>query len=128
MKTIENNKLIAEFMGIEILNFPYPTSKKVVYKSIKSNKISYPSIRGLKYHSSWDWLMPVVEKIEKLVFPNDEFFNINIVGGCQVYIISSHINEIIDSSQGETKLECLYNVVVQFIEWYNQNKLNEKQQ
>lgn len=62
---IEGNKLIAEFMGAE--------------KSTKDNDMRYIRFSEphagtktfyfykwqLKYHKSWDWLMPVVEKIEE---------------------------------------------------------------
>ena len=50
MKTIEDNKLIAEFMGeIQIGDF-----FAIKQKSYTPDK--------LKYGTSWDWLMPVVEK------------------------------------------------------------------
>ena len=45
---MKNNKLIAEFMGDE-----HPLAEV-------THEASY------RYHTSWDWLMPVVEKIEKL--------------------------------------------------------------
>jgi hypothetical protein len=41
-----NNKLIAEFMGIDQVDID-------TYQETNSN---------LKYHTSWDWLMPVVKK------------------------------------------------------------------
>ena len=45
METTENNKLIAEFMDYPDLG--------------TEGDFSY-----LKYHKSWDWLMPVVQKIK----------------------------------------------------------------
>jgi len=45
---MNNNKLIAEFMGYEV----HP-----VYEDERHD---------LQYHTSWDWLMPVVEKIEQV--------------------------------------------------------------
>src|SRR5437870_607544 len=32
-------------------------------------------VANLKYHTSWDWLMPVVEKIESLDFQADIYWN-----------------------------------------------------
>ena len=46
MNTQENNRLIAEFMGVGKL-----------HEAQSSNQWN-------QYHTSWDWLMPVVEKIE----------------------------------------------------------------
>ena len=51
---IEGNKLIAEFMGKEIRDHLYNDAVK------------------WKYHLSWDWLMPVIEKISKIEFNRDE--------------------------------------------------------
>jgi hypothetical protein len=46
--TTENNKLIAEFMGIDQVDID-------TWLETNSN---------LHYHTSWDWLMPVIEKIQ----------------------------------------------------------------
>lgn len=55
---IEGNKLIAEFMGYE----KHPTIEDCLRDPQKSeHNFMHPS--HLKYHSSWDWLMPVIEKI-----------------------------------------------------------------
>lgn len=57
----ENNKLIAGFMGINV----------VTEDDIRANKNpTISSYEGdlkedLKYHSSWDWLMPVANEIIK---------------------------------------------------------------
>ena len=56
-----NNKLIAEFMGINV----------VTEDDIRANKTpTISSYEGyleedLEYHSSWDWLMPVANEIIK---------------------------------------------------------------
>ena len=54
MNTIENNKMIAEFMGLEMLND----------LQIKTPKDGGIFLSELKYHTSWDWLMPVIKKIK----------------------------------------------------------------
>ena len=49
---MENNKLIAEFMGINIGEYTtYPEESPTQY-----------AVKDLQYQASWDWLMPVIEK------------------------------------------------------------------
>ena len=50
---MEDNKLIAEFMGY-------------VYED------DTPSVELPPYHMSWDWLMPVLSKILDITFSDDE--------------------------------------------------------
>ena len=52
--TMEDNKLIAEFMGVGKL-----------YEAQSSNQWN-------QYHTSWDWLMPVLSKILDITFSDDE--------------------------------------------------------
>jgi hypothetical protein len=56
--TTENNKLIAEFMGYEILYRPYYNG------FIEISDTELCDVDDLEYHTSWDWLMPVIEKIQ----------------------------------------------------------------
>ena len=46
---MEENQIIAEFMDEEI--------------TLNGATHDLDEFDGLKYHSSWDWLMPVVEKV-----------------------------------------------------------------
>lgn len=109
MKTTEeNNRLIAEFMG---------------FKMINSLQISTPNGGGiflseLKYHTSWDWLMSVVEKIENLGF----IFKMQ--GNATTFLKKGTFNTRIwnDDFIGDTKIKAIYNAVVEFIEWYNEQK------
>ena len=50
----ENNKLIAEFMGVDQVDID-------TWLETNSN---------LQYHNSWDWLMPVLKKINLEISPN----------------------------------------------------------
>jgi hypothetical protein len=64
---MKDNKLIAEFMGLELEEtleglFVYA---RIEQSPIKLNdiKTEFYEVHELQYHSSWDWLMPVVQKI-----------------------------------------------------------------
>jgi hypothetical protein len=125
MNTTENNKLIAEFMGglfnkhsnkYGIGNAEYITIGKLnnVVKAI-----NHYDIIDLKYHTDWNWLMEVVEKIESL--ENTRFdFQINQYN---VRIYDHENIEFIVELNRDTKIEATYNACVEFIKWYNeQNK------
>ncbi len=100
MNTQENNKMIAEFMGAE----------KTHIQSVGDIYCPVPSKNGseyadkLQYHSSWDWLMPVVEKILNKS-DNDELIE-------RFYEIQNVI----------PNREATYNAVVEFINQYNETK------
>ena len=59
---MNDNKLIAEFMGLEIheSKHKYITTYYVTIDGVPTD------LQDLQYHASWDWLMPVVEKIEQV--------------------------------------------------------------
>tara|TARA_R110001599_G_scaffold336170_1_gene553688 strand:+ start:211 stop:627 length:417 start_codon:yes stop_codon:yes gene_type:complete len=59
----KNNKLIAEFMGMKLGEDH--TNDNMYYDDAENLHPPTP-INELKFNSSWDWLMPVVEKIESL--------------------------------------------------------------
>ena len=98
---MKENKLIAEFM-----EYPNLGTK---------GDFSY-----LKYHKSWDWLMPVVEKIENLGY---EFFIVE--DRVKVSHNTDHSIETIIDLTSRSKLNATYNAVVEFINQYNKNKRDE---
>lgn len=66
------NKLIAEFMGA-IGTPKYNPTEWDIYitgcldvDSDDENAKHFYTPEEMKYHTSWDWLMPVVEKIEQV--------------------------------------------------------------
>lgn len=120
---IEGNKLIAEFMGASFHeDTPMILKKHVV--SPAGNAIKCAD--KLRYNSSWDWLMPVVEKIANL--DNVCAFRIGYSGmvnlGMRSKYVVSQIDDWIDrefasNSGQQTLIECTYQSVVDFIKWYN---------
>jgi hypothetical protein len=124
MTTIENNKLLAEFMGLtqtEINYYYFPKFERAF------------RLGDLKFHSDWNWLMEVVEKIESLEKPITN--NPNLVGkneDYEVHIQGKHVKiyahgevtkEVVDlrSSESNSKIEAVYNACIEFIKWYNEN-------
>jgi hypothetical protein len=88
----------------------------------------------LQYHSSWDWLMPVVEKIEMPEVDDRKETVIRAAADVKVFYKACIINyepdgdsgdkneETIIQTRGETKLEAVFQAVYQFIQWYNKQK------
>ena len=72
----------------------------------------------LPYHTSWDWLMPVVEKINTLF--GGEMNTLIMSNACKIYSDNPSIyNSIVDAN---STIEATYQAVCKFIEWYNENK------
>lgn len=119
--TTENNKIIAEFMGMKENSFTG------AFKNV-DNKFLFPS--ELVYHSDWNWLMEVVEKIEGLEFyPKNstcigfDSFEIEInKNRCDITRYGDFTHLLLQG-QGKTRIEAVYNACIEFIKWYNeQNK------
>lgn len=112
MKSIEeNNCMIAKFEGaIFKTNLPYTYTKSGWFNSRANASKDIVQWYDFKYHTSWDWLMPVISKIDKLMLdqPIDSPFEVNA--------------EEIFTSLREVNIKLTFNKVCQFIEWYNQNK------
>ena len=120
---IENNKLIAEFMG----------AKMVVENYNGINIIEFPDkstkdLRELKYHLSWDWLMQVVEKIENLQEITNGFGFLFQIDNWSVNIKNLFTGEFVVHNNPKTcrlhsKFESVYKSTVEFIKLYNQHNL-----
>jgi hypothetical protein len=93
----EENKIIALFMGdINSLDAKVSFNKNC-------------TVDELQYHKSWDWLMPVVEKIEQ----TNDGCTLVIIEDERCYIDNQKGFEI--DSVGHTKIEAVYNAVIKFI-------------
>ena len=138
--TIENNKIIAEFMGV---------SKSKI--DANGQVLNFENSKYNTYNSDWNWLMEVVEKIETTSYNitqtkpylnnKDRFKGTTslsgefIIGyddredfkGWTSYVGLGTLPSIIIKDFGNrfnTKIEAVYNACVEFIKWYNeQNKV-----
>jgi hypothetical protein len=104
MNTTENNKLIAEFMGF--VQAPcrngYAWDNNKIVKPITLHGELVDGRTNGKFHTSWDWLMPVVEKCY-------EFGELG----------SEHRQTIEESLIGIVSINSTYAAVVEFIKWHN---------
>lgn len=111
MNTQENNKLIAEFMGLSIKEgVSYYTDENDMFPmNVEVKGVHLP------YDTDWNWLMPVVEKIESLGY---EFFIVE--DRIKIAHNTDHsIDTIINFTLGGSKREATYKAVVEFINQYN---------
>lgn len=144
---LEGNKLIADFMGgiysENALAWGFGDAR-IEHKELVVRGKLYKNLvwaekfeKDLKYHSSWDWLMPVVEKIENLNFcvtigtsnrkdksqrtyceiGTPEMWNFELtLEDSPVPIIE------IDEKNSNTKIINVWLAVVEFIKWWNEQK------
>ena len=104
----EENKLIAEFMGFKIQDNPNERFYNQYFT--EPNGTWGSRIEIMHFDSSWDWLMPVVEKIESLNFSIE--MNKQEEGDYQCLIIKK---DILVQTFSNNKIEAVYNAVVNFI-------------
>lgn len=113
----EGNEKIKNFMGKEFMD------KNIFINRLPKDVIQYSENYKL-FHNSWDWLMLVVEEIEKLDLIDE--FNICYDSVAKGHIVSitpafrETFNTIITEVY-EKKIDAIYDAVIRFIEWYNQN-------
>ena len=140
---LEGNVLIAEFMGWKVvtgdkIKLPYknhyfginPITKRI-YNSVNSedyNECWTKVALYVKYNSSWDWLMPVVQKVTKLI-QDKQYIPI---GKYQEYkeqydIYEEQWRKLFDYQAYnffKADIESIYKAMISFIEWYNHNIKN----
>jgi hypothetical protein len=115
MKTEEimaGNRLLADFMGFQQTSIGWFDNDGVL--SIAGDN----TFDELRFKESWDWLMPVVEKIESI---EDNFggqrFNVQIEQ-CFCCIIENRTSHDIVIFDSDTKMEAVFAACVEFAKWY----------
>ena len=125
---MENNKLIAEFMGfptqsdaIDERTLAYYIGDSIINADNTNNEnednVFHPD--DMKFDSSWDWLMSVVERIENFGY---EF--IIVESRCYVKHNTDHsIKELFHIETIGSKIDTTYKAVLKFINNYNKKQL-----
>ena len=114
MSVLESNKLIAEFMGgiptstPNIIRLPQTIGEsRILYVKgsggLPSGTYKVERINELKYHKSWNWLMPVVDK-------------------CMRTGDNTHDWDALYDALSTVNKTCIHEAVVEFIKSYNENK------
>ena len=106
---IKNNILIVEFDG-------FVMSDDLSYVCGYDGYEKFP-LCDLEYHNNWSKLMPIVEKIEKIIWDEIDITEEVIINGLSCRIPTKD-NAFI--SIKNTKIEATYDCVVEFIKWYNE--------
>jgi hypothetical protein len=108
---IENNKLLAEFLGLKQDSF----NTNLYYWLDKGR---YFRENEINFDTDWNWLMAVVEKIEDI-----ESIDVDILThGTRIYEWRSGGRVIADNCADisfDKKIEHAYDSVVKFVKWYN---------
>lgn len=104
----------------------YEANNKVIAKFMDNEDKLKGSMDYGNFHLQWDWLMPVVEKIESINDPHHGFFGVFIsANSCTIQGTNLrtdkkqtppvYYNNIIVND----KLSSTYTAVATFIHWYN---------
>lgn len=114
IEIIKSNELIAKFMGGE-----YRTDLSFTF--IKEGWLNTPAndcrqiaqSYDFKYHSSWDWLIPVFNKCQELLRTME--------GTVKVANQHLYLSNSLDFF-GTLNIEKMYSAIINFIEWFNSNQ------
>jgi hypothetical protein len=117
---IENNKLLAEFMGNDTDEYGADVfvPKQLMFNHNAQCMQGIFQFDECYFDTDWSWLMQVVEKIENY----NEFTNVLFAPqGCAIDVYIE--NGFAFSNDCDTKIEAVYNACIEFVKWYNnQNK------
>ena len=105
---MNDNKLIAGFMGLPLVPCSIGTEDGIVYEGYQHPKGGTPfTADGLQYKYSWDWLMPVVREVQTR-YEVDEGIEIDY--------------DELQHAVMDNDIERAYEEVVELIKQYNDGK------
>jgi|ERR1035437_7150814 hypothetical protein len=107
---LENKKIIAEFDGWVKIGINWE-------KNISPDTITRNYGGNFQYDSSWDWLMPVIEKIET------HGYYVSIMKSNVTCCKDWGIRPVYESYDYTSKIEATYQAVLAFIKMYNEKSL-----
>lgn len=120
MNIVDNNYNIAVFMGSKyskdrLLDIDDNQIFVPYHGVCRYDTIELGKGKILEYHKSWDWLMPVVDKIKSL---DESEFNYQATNMTLFRKQKKSLLNIPISSE----IDVVYSQIVDFIKWYNDAK------
>jgi len=121
--TTENNRLILNFMEVK----PHKTGNTFGWSDMPFYSCNHPTqeevmqsvSKYVKYSTDWNALMPVVEKIESIKV--EDYSVLVEISKNICTICPAHWEELINI-QSNTRIEAVYDAIIDFINWYNKQK------
>lgn len=132
------NKLCAEFMGFE--QYEIENKSNGYFVDFKDGFAPYPrSLGSLEFHTNWNWIVSVIEKIEslddsKLHYQwkdvdgedrsNFNGYSVDIEGcECRIWL---HLEldpfQLISSATSNNKLDATISAIYNFLCWHKEEK------
>ncbi len=111
----DGNKLIAEFMGAEKVSGK-TAYENTFYEFPKSGDTSRLKVQpeSMKYHSSWDWLLPCLQKAKEEI--KKQGWGVPLER-CAKQRLEAALNEVYNLN-----IKNAHFCFIKFIEWYNSNQ------
>ena len=116
---MDKTKLIVEFLGATPRHYftSYELYGILEFIEDGENEQHFFEPEEMKFESSWDWLMPVVEKIQSLGFGT------SLAGGKNAFAFVIHLGElgsiVFNEKNSDSRMQAVYYGIVDFIKWYN---------
>jgi hypothetical protein len=126
------NRLLADFMGYKVEREEIGDGIYDYFWKNTPMGLIWTSINPPPFNESWNWLMPVIEKINNLGYDvaiNSGLRRINISTSDFGYI--NKVAEYNEEFRGNSSIyefllpiECVWSAILDFIKWYN--NINKK--
>ncbi len=130
---VEGNKLFAEFMNLKVVTFNGLVSGSSKHYAALQDPLITVKVGNegtLYYHKSWDWLFPVIDKINDMgkgysfaIFKT--YVSLTVEKGGKIFKdFSFAYSEYITAEQ--TGKVAAFKLLVRFIKWHNEQVLTNK--
>jgi hypothetical protein len=119
---IAGSKLIFDFLGKEYAHWTFEnrTSWISARKDLSRNVYkSFTDYEDLKYHTSMDWIFPVVEKIQLALIKKDEEVCIELYMDIETDMPITFVDMGGITSENAVPAIALWKACIQYIEQYN---------
>lgn len=116
MKT--DNELIAEFMGMKLYSLEHEEGTDHSWTNCPEGQ-HWAFETPPHFDRSWDWLMPVVQKIDRLNFSTSIAWSGHASKDANITVIAERDYTIITQVSHGNKLSSVYQAIVEFVKYYN---------